>query len=116
MAMELAITLAVGLIVGAAATWLLMREDLTYLRDELRVAHAQIAHAVMSEGAQIPARLEEVEPLKPLDSEYQACIQQWEGAENQVIEEAKIRNWIGQGWAKESILRQYGMDRPDVAK
>ncbi len=115
MAMELAAALAIGLIVGAAATWLLMREDLTYLRNELRVAHAQIAHAVMSEGAQIPARLEEVEPLKPLSAELQACVDQWEGAENQATEEGKIRNWLGQGRDIRSILRQYGMDRPDVA-
>ncbi len=107
--MELAISLAIGLIVGALATWLIQRDERRYLREELKVAHAQIAHAVMSEGAQIPARYEEPEPVEPLDSEYQACITQWEDPENQAIEEAKIRSYIAEGYGKPAILRQYGV-------
>lgn len=106
--MEYAITLAVGLIVGALATWFIQRTEIRYLRDELKVAHAQIAHAVMKEGAEIPARYEEPEPLEPLDSEYQACITQWEDPESQAIEEAKIRGYIAEGYGKTAILRQYG--------
>jgi hypothetical protein len=113
--MELATALAVGLTLGALATWLLQREQLSYLRSELKVAHAQIAHAVLDQGARVPARLEEVEPLEPLTAELQACVDQWEGPENQATEEAKIRNWLGQGRDMKSILRQYGMERPDVA-
>ena len=62
--------LTAGLLRGALATWLLQRTEIKYLRDELRVAHAQIAHAVMSEGATIPARYEEPEPVEPLTKEF----------------------------------------------
>ena len=106
--MTLAATLLAGLLIGALATWLLMREDLTYLRDELRVAHAQIAHAVMSEGAQVPPRIEEIEPPKPLTSELQACVDEWEDPESRAVEELKIRGWLAEGRAIKSILRQYG--------
>ena len=107
--MELAASFAIGIICGAALVWFANRDHQKYLRDELKVAHAQIAHAVMQEGAQVPMRVEEPEPVAALDSDYRACINQWEGAENQLIEEAKIRNWIGQGWGKPAILKQYGV-------
>lgn len=99
---------AAGLILGALATWLLQRTEIKYLRDELRVAHAQIAHAVMHEGAEIPARYEEPEPIKPLTSELQACVDQWEDADSRATEEAKIRQWLAEGRLVKSILRQYG--------
>ena len=106
--MTLAITAAAGLILGALATWLLQRTEIKYLRDELRVAHAQIAHAVIHEGAEIPARYEEPEPIKPLSQELQACVDQWEDVDSRAIEEAKIRQWQAEGWGTEAILRQYG--------
>ena len=100
--------LLAGLALGALATWLLQRTDIKYLRDELRVAHAQIAHAVMHEGAEIPARYEEPEPLKPLSKALQACVDQWDTAESRAIEEAKIQQWLAEGWGEPAILRQYG--------
>ncbi len=106
--MTIAATLAIGLILGALATWLLQRDERKYLRDELRVAHAQIAHAVMQEGAQIPARYEEPEPLEPLSKELRACVDQWDSAESRAIEEAKIRQWQAEGWGVPAILKQYG--------
>ena len=106
--MTLAVTLAIGLILGALATWLLQHAELKYLRDELKVAHAQIAHAVIHEGAEIPARYEEPDPIEPLTSELQAVIDEWEDGESRVAVEAQIRNWMGQGWGIEAILRQYG--------
>ena len=99
--------LTIGLALGALATWLLQRTEIKYLRDELRVAHAQIAHAVMSEGATIPARYEEPEPVEPLTKELQACVEQWEDPDSQATEEAKIRQWLAEGRVEGSILRQY---------
>lgn len=107
--MDLAISHAVVLLIGAFATWFIQRDERIYLRDELKVAHAQIAHAVIAEGAQIPARLEPVEAPEPLTAELRACVEQWEGAENQVTEEARIRQWLAEGRNHKSILRQYGM-------
>ncbi len=107
--MDLAVTLGIGLIVGAFAAWFIQRDERVYLRDELKVAHAQIAHAVMQEGAQIPARYEAPEPVEPLSKELQECVEQWEGAENQVTEEARIRQWLAEDRSIDSILRQYGV-------
>ncbi|KKM65041.1 hypothetical protein LCGC14_1495270 [marine sediment metagenome] len=106
--MELAITLAVGLALGALATWLLQRGELKYLRSELRVTHAQIAHAVLSEGATVPPRFEEPEPIEPLSKKLQAVIDEWEGADSRATEEAKIRSYLAEGYGEEAILRQYG--------
>ncbi len=106
--MELAATLAAGLALGALATWFLTRDERKYLRDELRVAHAQIAHAVIQEGAMVPPRFEEPEPLEPLSKELQAAIAQWESPGSRATEEAKIRHWQAEGYGEEAILRQYG--------
>ncbi len=106
--MELAATLAIGLALGALATWFLTRDERKYLRDELRVAHAQIAHAVIHEGATVPPRFEEPEEVKPLSKALQATVDEWESPESRATKEAEIRHWLGQGWGEEAILRQYG--------
>ena len=100
--------LVAGLAIGALATWLLQRTEIKYLRDELRVAHAQIAHAVMHEGVHVPARYEEPEPIEPLSKRLREAVEQWEDPNNQAIEEAKIRQWLAEDWGEEAILRQYG--------
>ncbi len=109
--MELAATLAIGLTLGALATWLLQRTELHYLRSELRVAHAQIAHAVIQEGATVPPRFEEPAPIEPLSKALQAAVNEWESPESRAVEEAKIRHWQAEGWGEESILRQYGANK-----
>lgn len=100
---------AAGLILGALATWFLQRTEIRYLRDELKVAHAQIAHAVMQEGAQIPARLEPIDLPEPLTGELRECVEQWEGAESQAAVEADIRRYQAEGYKIPAILRQYGV-------
>ncbi len=105
--MDLAITLALGLLGGMLYTWFIQRDERTYLRDELKAAHAQIAHAVIHESAEIPARTEEIEPMKPLSSRLAEVVTDWEDPESRAIEEGKIRNLLGQGWGEEAILRQY---------
>jgi hypothetical protein len=99
--------LAAGLIIGALLTWLVHRDELTYLRSELRVAHAQIAHAVMADGAVIPPRAEEVEPPKPLPGPLVEIVNEWESAESRMVEEHRIRGWLAEGWGVGAILRQY---------
>lgn len=112
--MDLAIALMVGLIVGSALTWLVHREELQYLRGELKVAHAQIAHAVIEDRAVIPPRLEPVPPPDPLPSELRPCVEQWDSPESQAIEEHKIRGYLAEGYGIPAILRLYGM-RPEGA-
>ena len=107
--MELAVTLAIGLALGVLGTWLLQRDERKYLRDELKVAHAQIAHAVLSDGATIPPRFEEPEPVEPLSKGLQEAIDEWESPESRAVEEGKIRHDQAEGWGEEAILRQYGV-------
>lgn len=107
--MDLAITLALGLTLGAGATWALQRTHLAYLRDELKAAHAQIAHAVIHDNAEIPARTEEIEPVKPLPKELQAIVDDWEEPESRAVEENKIRSYLAGGYGIPSILRLYGV-------
>jgi len=106
--MELAATLGIGLTVGSALTWLVQRGHIKYLREELKIAHAQIAHAVIEDKALIPPRLEPIEPPKPLSKKLQDVVNEWEDAESRAVTEAKIRAWQGEGWGEKAILRQYG--------
>ncbi len=106
--MELAVTLAIGLALGALATWLIQRDELKYLRSELKVAHAQIAHAVIQEGATVPPRYEEPAPIEPLSEALRSVVNEWEGADSRATQEAKIRQWQAEGYGEEAILRQYG--------
>ena len=106
--MEIATTLGIGLTLGSLLTWLVHRGELGYLREELKVAHAQIAHAVIQERALIPPRIEPVEPIKPLTKELQDCVDQWDEPESRAVEEAKIRGWLADDHSIKSILRQYG--------
>ncbi len=102
--------LVAGLVLGVALTHYVHREERKYLRDELKVAHAQIAHAVMVDHAQIPARYEPAPPVEPLPAELLALIQEWEDPESQAVEEAKIRGWLGEGYKIPAIKRQYGVN------
>jgi hypothetical protein len=101
---------AAGLALGCVATWFVHREELGYLRTELKAAHAQIAHAVLVRGdVVVPPRMEEPVALEPLDREYRDIVEQWEGADSRATEEHKIRGYIAEGWGKAAILRQYGV-------
>ena len=108
-ALSVTAALLVGLFGGAVLVHLVRVGELKYLRAELRVAQAQIAHAVVKDGAVIPPRLEEVEPIPPLPSHLQELVDQWEGVESKAVEESKIRNWLAEGWGDAAIMRQYGV-------
>lgn len=106
--MELvAFYLAAGIIFGALTAGSVHREEIKYLREELKVAHAQIAHAVIQERAVIPERVEPPEPIEPLSKELQECVDQWDTVESRAVEEHKIRGWQAEGWDIKTILRQY---------
>ena len=99
--------LAGGILFGAGMTKMACREEIKYLREELKVAHAQIAHAVIQERAVIPERVEPPEPIEPLSKELQECVDQWDTVESRAVEEHKIRGWQAEGWDIKTILRQY---------
>jgi hypothetical protein len=101
--------LAAGLTIGYTLCYLAYREERKWLRAELRVAHAQIAHAVVHEGATVPARLEPAPPPEPLSGALRECVEQWDTAESRAVEEAKIRGWQAEGWGEAAILKQYGV-------
>lgn len=96
-----------GIGFGVACAYNVHRGEIKYLREELKVAHAQIAHAVIQERAVIPERVEPVEPLPPLTKELQECVDQWDTVESRAVEEHKIRGWQAEGWDIKTILRQY---------
>lgn len=96
-----------GLALGYALCYLGYHAERKYLRDELRVAHAQIAHAVIHEHAAVPPRLEPVPPPEPLSSALREAIEEWEDPESRAIQESKIRNWQAEGWGEAAILRQF---------
>jgi hypothetical protein len=100
--------LAAGLVVGYVLAYLGHREERAWLRDELKIAHAQIAHAVIQDRAVIPARYDPPEPEPPLAAELQAIVNDWESAESRATEEHKIRGWLAEGWGVPAILKQYG--------
>ncbi len=101
-------TYVIGVLIGAVLMYLLRWEEVRYLRSELKVAHAQIAHAVINENAVMPARYEEPEPLKPLSAALQDTVNQWEGAEIRAETEAEIRRWQAEGYKEAAIVKQFG--------
>ena len=100
--------LAAGLILGTLGTWFVQRDELRFLRKELALATDRLAHARIERGAEIPPRPVEVEPVRPLPPALVDCVTQWDTAESRAVEEAKIRQWLAEGWGQDAILRQYG--------
>ena len=99
--------LVAGLILGCVGTWFVHRDELKYLRTELRAAQDRITGAVFSGEAIVPPRAEEPVEIEPLPSELMECVNQWESPESRALEEHKIRGWLAEGWGNEAILRQY---------
>jgi hypothetical protein len=100
---------AVGLVLGVTLTYYVHREEVRYLRHELRVAHAQIAHAVIHERAMVPARVEPVPEPEPLPGELRDIIDEWEDPESRAVQEARVRGWLAEGWGVPAIKRQCGV-------
>lgn len=95
-------------VAGYALAWWHHLDERKWLRAELRVAQAQIAHAVVADGAKIPPRIEPAAELPPLSKRLRAAIEEWEGTEAQANTEANIRKWLGEGYGEEAILRMVG--------
>ena len=100
--------IGVAFVLGYALKWLSGLEEIRYLRSELKVAHAQIAHAVINENAVMPARYVEPEPLKPLSAALQDTVNQWEGADTRAEIEADIRRAQAEGYSEAAIVKQFG--------
>ncbi len=100
---------AAGLILGVLLSTYIHRGEVKHLREENRIAHAQIAHAVISEGAQIPARIEPMPEPDPLSEKMQGIVNEWEeGSESRAITEHKIRGYLAEGYGEVAIARQFG--------
>ena len=108
--MELVIAASIGIVTGAVCAGLVHREELKWLRGELRVAHAQIAHAVIQDHAQVPARVEPVPEPEPLSKALTECIEQWEDADSRAVEEAKVRGYLAEGYSEKAVLKLYGVN------
>lgn len=102
------IELIAGLVVGVCLTKWVDLGELEYLRNALKMAHAQIAHAVLKEGATVPPVHEPTPPPEPLSKALQDAVGEWEGAEAQASTEAKIRQWLAEGYGEAAILKQLG--------
>ena len=94
--------------IGYALAYFGHLDERKWLRAELRVAQAQIAHAVVKDGATIPPRIEPLPEIPPLSARLRAAIEEWEGPEAQANTEANIRKWLGEGHGEEAILRMVG--------
>lgn len=108
--MQLALTLLVGLLLGAGGVWWLLtpphRKEVQYLRDELATAQDRLLGA-WKEGAVIPTR-EQVAPVQPtevepLPMEFLKLATDYESAEGQSAAETFIRQKRAQGWSLERI-------------
>lgn len=107
--------LVAGLIIGAALTWFVHRDELEYLRRELAQATDRLAHARIEKGAEIAPRPVEYEPPEPLPAELQQIVNEWEDPESRAVTESKIRGWIAEGWGNEAILRQFNAHEQGTA-
>ena len=110
--MVTALFLLLGLLAGAAGTWWVQRNELTYLRDELRVAQDRLLHAWHKEAI-IPPRPQEIEPVKPLPPELQAVVNDWDSPESRAAMDTKLRRlFFDQGQGIPAILKQLENEHP----
>lgn len=103
---------AVAFMLGVASCYLVHRAEIRYLRSELKGTHAQIAHAVMREGAEVPALFEDMPEIEPLSKKLREIVNEWEDADSRAVQEAKIRGWIAEGWGEKAIIRQFQAGEP----
>lgn len=105
--MNLALLALFSLLLGAAAVWLLQREELTYLRSELRIAQDRLLHAWRDEKALIPPRPEEAPPPPPpIPPELQEYIDAWDSPDSKAATAALIRARLDQGMKPLAIMRE----------
>lgn len=103
------------LIVGVLLGFGLALPGLLYLARELRVAQDRLLTA-WKEGAVVPPREDAPKqnpPLPPLPTPLQPFVDQWEAPASREAEEARIRQWLAQGWSVERLVKHLA-DPPDA--
>jgi hypothetical protein len=106
-----AASLLVGLCLGALGVWWLQRQELVYLRAELKVATDRLVHA-WKEGAVISPRPVETVPVAPLPPELLDAVNEWESPESRLAEEAAFREKLAHGWGVKAILKERENNHP----
>ena len=103
------------LIVGVLLGFALAVPGLVYLARELRIAQDRLLTA-WKEGAVVPPREDKPTqnpPLEPLPPQLQPFVDQWESPASRESEEARIRQWLAQGWSIERLVKHLA-DPPDA--
>lgn len=97
-----------GLVGGVLLGFALALPGLIYLTRELRIAQDRLLHAWQAGTVIAPrepaATARAIEPLTPA---LMALVTRWESTESQLIEEAKVRGLLANGWDEERIVRWY---------
>lgn len=110
--MVIALFLLLGLVAGAGGTWWVQRNELRYLRAELRIAQDRLVHA-WHQQAIIPPRPTEVKPVEALPQELQHFVDDWESPESRAAMETRLRSlYFDQGLGIPAIIRQMENDHP----
>lgn len=105
--------LLLGLLLGGLGVWFLQRQELAYLRAELRIAQDRLLHAWRDDRAVIPPRPVEVEPQKPLPPELQELVNEWESPQARADLETRLRGlYFDKGWGVQAILKQQENEHP----
>ena len=106
--MDIAIALAVGLIIGAGGVWFVREREMWYLRKEASGATDRLVHAWRDDpNVVIPPRETEQVVLEALPPDLKREVDQWEDPVVRAETEATIRSLMGQGLGQAAILKTF---------
>lgn len=103
--MVYALMLGLGVVIGGAGVWWVMRPQVAYFRDEMVTAQDRL-YGAWSEGKVIPPReaVQDTPPPTPLPDWAFAVIGDFDSVPGKLQAEAYIRQKLDAGWGKDKIL------------
>lgn len=100
-----ALSLGVGVLLGAGGMWFALRPQIAYFRDEMVTAQDRL-FAAWSEGKVIPPReaVQDTPEEEPLPDWAYAVIGDYDSVPGKLAAEGYVRQKLKAGWAKVKIL------------